>query len=65
MTLNLTQEAIYRLNERLGIMLGDKPATPHQWETVAMAALRWQRRHDNNSQTQPVTGPESPILEAE
>ena len=65
MTINLTTEALYRLQERLGMMLGDKPATPHQWEQVAMAAFRWQRKNDPNSQTSPVTGPVSPILKAE
>lgn len=65
MILNLTTEVQYRLQERLGMMLGDKPATPHQWEQVAMAALRWQRKNDPNSPTSPVMGPVSPILEAE
>ena len=65
MRFDLTEEAIYRLNERLGIMYADKPVTPFEWENLAMAALRWQRKHDSESPRFPVYGPKTPIMEAE
>lgn len=65
MTFNLTPEASYRLHERLGMILGDRPATPALWEHVAAGAFRWQRKNDPHSPTTPHRGPKSPILEAE
>lgn len=65
MRFELTEEAIYRLNERLGIMYADKPVTPFDWENLAMAALRWQRKHDKDSPTFLVEGPKSKIMQAE
>lgn len=65
MTFHLTTEAQYRLTERLGIMYEDKPVSPFDWENLAMAALRWQSRHDKESPKFPVTGPKTPILQAE
>ena len=65
MTFNLTPEASYRLHERLGMILGDRPATPALWEHVAAGAFRWQRKNDPHSPTTPHEGPKSPILEAE
>ena len=65
MTYHLTPEASYRLHERLGMILGDRPATPALWEHVAAGALRWQRKHDPHSPTTPHEGPKSPILDAE
>jgi hypothetical protein len=65
MTINLTAEASYRMDERLGMILGDRPCPPALWEDVAMAALRWQRKHDKDAETTPHTRPQSPILEAE
>lgn len=65
MTFKLTTEARYRLEERLGILYADKPVSPYDWETCAMAAFRWQRKHDKDSPTFPVEGPKSKILEAE
>jgi len=65
MTYHLTPEASYRLHERLGMILGDRPATPALWEHVAAGALRWQRKNDPHSPTTPHEGPKSPILEAE
>ena len=65
MTFNLTPEASYRLHERLGMILGDRPATPAVWEHVAAGAFRWQRKNDPHSPTTPHEGPKSPILEAE
>ena len=65
MTINLTTESRYRLQERLGILYADKPVSPFDWETCAMAAFRWQRKHDKDSPTFPVEGPRSKILEAE
>jgi len=64
-TFNLTPEASYRLHERLGMILGDRPATPALWEHVAAGAFRWQRKNDPHSPTTPHEGPKSPILEAE
>jgi len=64
-TYHLTLEASYRLHERLGMILGDRPATPALWEHVAAGALRWQRKNDPHSPTTPHHGPKSPILEAE
>ncbi len=64
MTYHLTLEASYRLHERLGMILGDRPATPAIFEHVAAGALRWQRKNDPRSQTTPHHGPKSPILEA-
>lgn len=65
MTLHLSPEASYRLHERLGIILGDRPCPPALWEEVAMAALRWQRKHDKDAATTPHKRPASPVLEAE
>lgn len=65
MTFNLTTEARYRLGERLGISYGDAPVTPFDWENHAMAALRWQAKHDKESPRFPVEGPRTKILEAE
>lgn len=65
MTFNLTTEARYRLEERLGILYADQPVSPFDWENQAMAAFRWQRKHDKDSPTFPVEGPKSKILEAE
>ena len=65
MTFNLTTEAQYRLTERLGIIYGDAPVTPFDWENHAMDALRWQSKHDKDSPKFPVEGPRTKILEAE
>lgn len=65
MTFHLTKEAQYRLQERLGISFADGPVSPFEWENYAMQALRWQRKHDPDSERFPVTGPTSPILKAE
>lgn len=65
MTINLTTEARYRLDERLGILYADKSVSPFDWETCAMAAFRWQRKHDKDSPTFPVEGPKSKIMQAE
>lgn len=65
MTLHLSPEASYRLHERLGIILGDRPCPPALWEEVAMGALRWQRKHNKDAVTTPHKRPASPVLEAE
>lgn len=65
MTFQLTQEAQYRLTERIGILFEDKPVSPFDWENLAMTALRWQSKHDKESQRFPVEGPRTKILEAE
>ena len=65
MTFNLTPEAQYRLTERLGIIYGDAPVTPFQWEERAMAAFRWQSKNDKDSPRFTVEGPRTKILQAE
>jgi hypothetical protein len=65
MTFHLTTEARYRLEERLGIRYEDRPVTPFDWENMAMAAMRWQRTNDKDSQRFPVEGPRTKILQAE
>jgi len=65
MTINLTDEAFYRLQERLGILLSGRKPTPHTWDDVAMAAKRWQTRHDKGAPTREYTTPESPVMVAE
>lgn len=65
MTFQLTEEAQYRLTERLGILYSDAPVSPFDWENHAMAALRWQSKHDKESPRFPVEGPKTKILEAE
>ena len=65
MTINLTTEARYRLDERLGILYADNPVSPFDWETEAMKAFRWQRKHDKDSATFPAEGPKSKIMQAE
>lgn len=65
MTFKLTTEARYRLEERIGILYGDQPVSLFDWETCAMAAFRWQRKHDKDSPTFPVEGPKSKIMQAE
>lgn len=65
MTWQLTEEAIYRLYERLGMMYGDAEITPFQFEAVAMAAFRWQHKHDKDGAKFPVHGPKSKIMEAQ
>ena len=65
MTFQLTEEAQYRLTERLGMLCEDKPVSPFDWENHAMAAFRWQSKHDKESPRFPVEGPKTKILEAE
>jgi hypothetical protein len=66
MTLSLTPEAMYRFQERLGIMYADAKVTPSQHDDVALMALRWQRKNDPDGvRSVRVETPESPILEAE
>jgi hypothetical protein len=64
-TIHLTAEASYRMEERLGMILEGRKCPPALWDEVAMAALRWQRKHDPRSPTTPHNRPESPVLDAE
>lgn len=65
MKIDLTAEAHYRLQERLGILLQGRAPTPHVWDDVAMGAKRWQTRHDKGAPTREYTTPESPVMVAE
>lgn len=50
----LTDEAAYRLQERLGIMYGDALITPAQFDDEANKAARWQSKHDRESVRHPI-----------
>lgn len=65
MKIDLTHEAFYRLQERLGILLQGRAPTPHVWDDVAMGAKRWQTRHDKGAPTRTYETPKSPIMDAE
>ncbi len=65
MKIDLTHEAFYRLQERLGILLQGRAPTPRVWDEVAMGAKRWQTRHDKGAPTRTYETPKSPIMDAE
>lgn len=64
--MNLTPEALYRYQERLGILCGDATPTPYQHDIALQDALRADEGlPPDYPRPHVVTPPPSPILPAE